>query len=521
MDRIAVIFALLGLTFTLGCNTTTSTTPPMSATIHPRYTEPHRPQFHFSPDSMWMNDPNGMVYYDGVYHLFYQFYPDSTVWGPMHWGHATSKDLVHWEHLPIALYPDSLGLIFSGSAVVDWKNTAGFKSGEKDPLVAMYTYHLMEGEKAGRTDFQYQGIAYSTDGGISWDKYEGNPVIPNSGVKDFRDPKMFWHEASNQWVMILAAKDRVQLFNSPDLKNWTLASEFGANEGSHSGVWECPDLFELPVIGGTGTKWMMIVSLGDGGPNGGSCTQYFIGDFDGKTFVNDHSPETILWLDDGRDNYAGVTWSDVPESDSRKIFLGWMSNWKYAQVVPTETWRSAMTVPRKLELVETRQGVRLKTLPVRELEQLRKEALVIEQPGAEDQQVVIPLTEGLGELKLDLRTEASFTIQLKNSKGESVQFLYDASLNQYAIDRANAGKVDFESSFPDTQVIPRKGKWASHSFHVFVDHSSMEVFAEGGLTVATSLFFPTENFHELVIGTEGEVAFEKVECYPLRSIWSK
>src|SRR5688572_327195 len=241
------------------------------------YNEPYRPQLHFTPEAKWMNDPNGMVYHNGEYHLFYQYYPDSTVWGPMHWGHAVSKDLAHWEHLPIALYPDSLGYIFSGSAVVDNGNTTGFGTADKPALVAVYTYHDAKKEKAGRIDYQTQGIAYSVDDGRTWKKYEKNPVLKNPGIKDFRDPNVFWHEASKKWVMILAVLDHVEMYNSSDLKSWTKLSEFGKDFGAHGGVWECPDLFPLTIEGESKEKWVMLVSINPGGPNVGSATQYFIG----------------------------------------------------------------------------------------------------------------------------------------------------------------------------------------------------------------------------------------------------
>lgn len=249
------------------------------------YTEPYRLQFHFSPKANWMNDPNGLVHYNGEYHLFYQYYPDGTKWGPMHWGHAVSKDLFHWEHLPIALYPDSLGLIFSGSAVADVKNTSGFGSMQNPPLVAIFTYHSMEKEKVGKTDYQNQGVAYSVDNGRTWTKYENNPVLKNQGIKDFRDPKVFWHEASAKWVMILAVKDHVELWNSKDLKVWNKLSDFGIDYGGHGGVWECPDLFEATIEGTSEKRWVMLVSINPGGPNGGSATQYFIGDFNCITFA--------------------------------------------------------------------------------------------------------------------------------------------------------------------------------------------------------------------------------------------
>ena len=223
------------------------------------FNEPHRPQFHFTPDSMWMNDPNGLVYFDGEYHLFFQHYPGDIVWGPMHWGHAVSKDLIHWEHLPIALYPDSLGYIFSGSAVIDWKNTSGLQQGSAPPMIAIFTHHNMEGEHAGANDFQYQSIASSNDRGRSWTKYAGNPVLKNPGIRDFRDPKVIWYEEGQEWIMVFAAHDRVMFYSSPDLINWTKESEFGEKTGAHGGVWECPELFPITFSGEI--KWVLLVSI--------------------------------------------------------------------------------------------------------------------------------------------------------------------------------------------------------------------------------------------------------------------
>ncbi len=339
--------------------------------IDSSYAEQYRPQFHFSPEAHWMNDPNGLVYLDGEYHLFYQYYPDSNVWGPMHWGHAVSPDMIHWKHLPVALFPDSLGYIFSGSAVADVKNTSGLGSAENPPLVAIFTYHDPIGEKNGSNKFQNQGLAYSIDKGRTWTKYPGNPVLKSPGIRDFRDPKVFWHNESDKWIMILAVNDRVHLYSSPNLLDWTFLSEFGQGIGAHGGVWECPDLFRIKVRGTNEMKWVMLVSINPGGPNGGSATQYFVGNFDGTNFIKEN--KEIQWVDWGRDNYAGVTWSNVPESDGRRLFLGWMSNWQYANVVPTHVWRSAMTVPRELALMHTGDGYLLVSNPVRELESLRTE----------------------------------------------------------------------------------------------------------------------------------------------------
>ncbi|HZH37827.1 MAG TPA: glycoside hydrolase family 32 protein, partial [Flavisolibacter sp.] len=305
------------------------------------YNEPHRPQIHFTPKTAWMNDPNGMVYHNGTYHLFYQHNPDSTVWGPMHWGHATTKNLVHWQHQPVKLFPDSLGTIFSGSAVVDVNNTSGFGSKGKVPLVAIFTHHNPVMEKAGRNDFQYQSLAFSLDEGKTWTKYTGNPVVKNPGIRDFRDPKVMWHQGSGKWIMTLATLDRVTFYSSSNLKDWLKESEFGKELGAHGGVWECPDLFPLEYNGEQ--VWVLLVSINPGGPNGGSATQYFTGRFDGKTFTPLQTD--TQWIDYGPDNYAGITWSNTGK---RKIFLGWMSNWQYAAAVPTQTWRSAMTIPRDL-----------------------------------------------------------------------------------------------------------------------------------------------------------------------------
>jgi sucrose-6-phosphate hydrolase SacC (GH32 family) len=269
MKQLQLSVLVLGIAaFLFGCKTGQKQTAPAKAKQ-----EQHRPQFHFTPREKWMNDPNGLVYYDGEYHLFYQHYPDSTVWGPMHWGHAVSKDLVHWEHLPIALAPDSLGYIFSGSVVVDSLNTAGFQAGKEKTLVAIFTYHNMAFEKQGRLDRQYQAIAYSNDKGRTWTKYAGNPVIKSPGTPDFRDPKVIWHAPSSSWVMTLAAGNHIEFFTSPDLKNWTRSGTFGEKAGAHGGVWECPDLFPLAVPGADQQKWVLLVSIGDSAINGGSGTQ--------------------------------------------------------------------------------------------------------------------------------------------------------------------------------------------------------------------------------------------------------
>ncbi|MBX2962976.1 MAG: glycoside hydrolase family 32 protein [Cyclobacteriaceae bacterium] len=485
--------------------------------------EKHRPQFHFSPAKNWMNDPNGMVFYNGEYHLSYQYYPDGNVWGPMHWGHAVTKDLIRWEHLPIALYPDSLGYIFSGSAVVDWQNTTGFGSLDSPALVAIFTYHDPEQEKAGSIDYQTQGIAYSLDNGRTWIKYNKNPVLHNPGIKDFRDPKVFWYEPTGSWIMILAVLDHVQLFRSPDLKQWEKLSEFGVDQGSHGGVWECPDLFPLTVNGTE--KWVMLVSLNNGAPNGGSGTQYFIGTFDGITFVNKNPAEKILWIDYGKDNYAGVTWSDVPKEVGRKLFIGWMSNWNYANVVPTTVWRSAMTLPRELKLIETPAGTRLISEPVPELKTLREEKSIREAQTLEGSLDLSSAITSNSQYDLfiafDPDTNQGFTLELSNAVNEQLLITYNTETNSIQVDRTKAGRHDFSTDFGGVHVVPREIKDPVSTVRLIVDQSSIELFADDGLTVMTELMFPTELFTQLKLHTQENksLSIEKIEITSLKRIW--
>lgn len=480
------------------------------------YKEQYRPQFHFSPKEHWMNDPNGLVYYKGDYHLFYQFYPDSSVWGPMHWGHAVSNDLLHWKHLPIALYPDSLGYIFSGSVVADVKNTSGLQKGNETPLVAVFTYHNMAGEKAGTNNFQTQGIAYSNDAGRNWIKYTGNPVIKNPGNKDFRDPKVFWHNSSGYWIVTLAVGNSVEFYRSKNLKEWEYTGSFGENSGSHGGVWECPDLFKLNTADGKETKWVLLVSIGNGGPNGGSSTQYFVGDFDGKSFTPLQSKDTVKWLDYGTDNYAGVTWSNT--TGDKKLFIGWMSNWQYAKVVPTEKWRSAMTLPRILQLYKQDSEYYIKNIPIPALKELRKSKTPMKLSNDN------LATNGLLEIKLslnkiDLQNEQA-GILLSNEMGDNLRIGYNDSTNQFFIDRKNAGSNNFHPPFAVMETAPRISKSNTISLHIFIDHSSIELFADDGLTTMTTIFFPHQDLDNVKLFSTSPSKILKTNLmYDLFSVW--
>lgn len=507
------------------------TTPTETSTAR---REQHRPQIHFSPPSQWMNDPNGMFYYEGEYHLFYQYYPDSNVWGPMHWGHAVSTDLAHWQDLPIALYPDSLGYIFSGSAVVDQHNTSGLGTKEQPPIVAIFTYHDAKRERAGHNDFQYQGIAYSTDKGRTWTKYPGNPVIPNTqSIRDFRDPKVIWHEASRQWVMVFAAYDHLKFWGSKNLLQWQHLSDFGKTWGSHAGVWECPDLFPMQVEGSGETQWALLCSINPGGPNGGSGTQYFIGQFDGEQFELDAAfaenlkKNKAVWLDYGRDNYAGVTWSGLPDAQ-RRLFLGWMSNWDYAQVVPTTAWRSAMTLPRDLRLLATPNGHRIASWPAPELLQLRTATHPLKSVLVDGRsELTLPAGVAAAPTELELEWElpengsGEFGIELSNSLGETYRIGYNIENQQFYSDRRNAGKKDFSEKFASgLHLAPRISKDKVLRMRLFLDAGSVEMFADNGATALTDIFFPNEDFQRITLYSEkGTVRLAGGNMYPLRRIW--
>lgn len=445
--------------------------------------EPYRPKYHFTPKAHWMNDPNGMVYLNGKYHLFFQYNPDSTIWGPMHWAHAISKDIIHWEEQPIALYPDSLGTIFSGSAVIDKDNTAGFG---KNAMVAIFTHHnkKIEDQKTGL--HQYQSLAYSTDEGKTWTKYAGNPVLPNPGIWDFRDPKVMWHAATGKWIMTLATKDRITFYSSPDLKKWAKESEFGEKLGAHGGVWECPDLFPLELNGKT--HWVLLVSINPGGPNGGSATQYFTGDFDGKFFKP--ASEKQKWMDYGTDNYAGVTFSNT---GTRKVLMGWMNNWNYANVVPTKAWRGATTLPRDLTLKKVGEEIYLTSTPVTELSKLEK--VVFERKGLtgiNSLDLSIGLIEGKGtRVEMQVNSPGDFSLELGDGKNQRLIIGFEQNKG-YFIDRSNAGNGAFEKNFAKKQFSPRISNADYKKIIVFIDAASVELFADDGLTAMTEVFFPIQ-----------------------------
>ncbi len=507
---------LIAITFLAACSSVKKQTAQVGTqtTQVGLYQEPHRPQIHFSPKIGWMNDPNGMLYYNGTYHLFYQHYPDSTVWGPMHWGHAISKDLVHWQHQPIALYPDTLGYIFSGSAVADVNNTSGFGKDGKTPLVAIFTHHDPKREKEKRIDVENQSIAYSLDEGETWTKYADNPVVKNPGIRDFRDPKVMWFEAGKKWIMTLATLDHITFYSSPDLKNWTKESEIGKEFGAHGGVWECPDLFPLDY---NGQKiWILIVNINPGGPNGGSATQYFTGQFDGNKFTP-YQTDT-RWLDYGPDEYAGITWSNTGD---RKIFLGWMSNWQYANLVPTHPWRSAMTAPRDLSIEKVGDKFLVASKPVSELDVIAQQPVTLSNINAANYN----LTEKTGKISDPARLQftsdkiESFAITFSNAVGEKVVVGFDKAANNYFIDCTNSGKANFEKGFAARHTAPRLSGKQNLDLTMIIDNASIELFADNGLSVMTSIFFPHEIFSNVQIQSTDNFNIKSLKYNRMQSIW--
>lgn len=490
----------------------------------PRYAEPYRPQFHFTPETNWTNDPNGLVYHQGRYHLFYQHNPFGTRWGHMSWGHAISPDLAHWEHRPVALEEEDGVMIFSGSAVHDRHNTSGFAEddAEDGPLVLIYTGHHIDGTR------QTQDLAYSTDAGESWTKYEGNPVIDISKAH-FRDPKVFWYEPDERWIMVVALADerKVSIYGSPNLRDWEHLSNFGPAGAVGVPNWECPDLFELPVQGSNGeTRWVLQVDVGGNAPAGGSGGQYFIGHFDGRAFRNENPDDEVRWADYGADFYAVQSWSGIPEADGRSIWIAWMNNWQYANDIPTSPWRGAMTIPREVGLRLHEGEIRLTQQPVRELEKLRGEPIELENVTVAAGKNPLYQYEIAGKALdivavFELDTAKRFGLNVRESKGEVTRVGYDAAESAVFVDRTASGQSAFNAGFAAIHAAPLKVEEDRITLRILVDHSSVEVFADDGLVSITDRIFPDGESDGLSVFAEGgEVHLRSLTVYPMESVWS-
>ena len=438
-----------------------------SDTFDMKNREQYRPVYHHTPAYGWMNDPNGMFYKDGVWNLYFQHNPYGSQWENMTWGHSTSTDLVHWKFQGDPVQPDALGTVFSGSAVVDKENTSGFGKGA---VIALYT-------SAGES--QTQSMVYSTDNGKTFTKYEGNPVI-TSNVPDFRDPHMFWNEDIKKWNMILAAGQHMEIYSSDNLKDWKLESSFGETYGNHGGVWECPDLMKMKVRGTNKEKWMLICNINPGGPFGGSATQYFIGDFDGHKFTCESKPKVTKWMDYGKDHYATITFDNAPEG--RRVAIAWMSNWQYANQVPTLQYRSGNSIPRDLGLFEYKGETYCSVVPSPEMTAARSKKA----------------TKSLSEsCEMVVNLKGNSTITLSNDKGEKVVMCYDAKAETFSMDRTKSGKMDFSNDFAATIKAPTYGKISQ--LRIFIDKSSIEVFDAEGKMAMTNLVFPTKPYNKVTV----------------------
>lgn len=484
-----------------------------SADLTDRETK-YRPLFHFTPRYGWMNDPNGMFYKDGVWHLYYQYNPYGSKWQNMTWGHATSTDLINWKHEPIAIRPDGLGSIFSGSGAVDHGNTAGFG---KDAVIALYT-------SAGTS--QMQSLAYSTDNGKTFTKYPANPILTLES--EARDPNMFYNAETGEWNLVLAhALDHEMLFfTSPDLKSWTLQSSFGKGIGAQDGVWECPDLFRLPVDGTDEKKWVLICNINPGGPFGGSAIQYFTGDWDGKTFTADTAADGSIptkWLDYGKDNYALVSWSDAP--DNRRTAIGWMSNWQYAAEVPTMQYRSANTLPREIGLFRGADGqIYASSAPSPEVTALRDKLVVNASKVSVKKNARIytlpAVNDGVCEIIADFDAQKADSLEfvLSNKAGDRVVMRYNSAARTISFDRRESGIVDFSESFPAVTVAPTFEKNGKVTLRIFIDRSSIELFGNDGRFVMTNIVFPNEPYSTLSVSSAGGNArLNNLKIYSLKT----
>lgn len=488
------------LTFITACSDDETEAPYIDTNTY--YDEAYRPAIHFTPKIYWTNDPNGMVYLDGEYHLFYQYNPMGSVWGNMSWGHAVTKDLMHWEHLPVALTKDANGEIFSGSIVIDKNNTAGFG---KDAMVAVYTSN---GEK------QSQSLAYSLDKGRTFIKYENNPVLGDNSKPDFRDPKVFWYSAGNKWIMSLATGQTITFYSSTNLKEWEKLSVFGNGIGSHGGVWECPDLIQMDYDGQK--KWVLLVSINPGGPNGGSATQYFVGDFDGTTFTADNLPYP-LWIDYGKDNYAGVTWNNV--SDGRHLFIAWMSNWQYAGIVPTMTWRGGMTLPRELSLQKDADGKPVITSQVvKEVDAIAGEWKTL---SASNDTYAIDNSDEAYELQIDMdiADNENLTLTLNNEKGDKYPITLNRGDKSFIIDRTQSGEVTFSSEFGKVLYSPLNLSSNTVTLTLFVDKSSVEALVNKGIVQQTNLVYPSGIYNNLSVEAGKTRIVKSVKVRTLSSVW--
>ena len=498
-----------------------------------------RPVYHHTPAYGWMNDANGLVFKDGEYHLYFQYNPYGSVWGNMHWGHSVSRDLVHWQHLPVAIERDTMGHIFSGSCVVDARNDAGTGTNN---IIAFYTSHRSTQPGHQR---QVQCMAYSNDNGRTFTKYEGNPIItPFDGLEDFRDPKVFWYAPQEKWVMIVSADKNMRFYESRNLKDWTYMSEWGEGYGPQPNQFECPDFIQLPVDGDKQhMKWVMIVNINPGFVYGGSGTMYFVGDFDGHRFTCDTKPDCVKWLDWGKDHYATVCFSNTGD---RTIAVPWMSNWQYANLTPSKgQYRSANALPRELNLYTAADGqLLLSAAPVKELSSLRGKEEKIGDFNLGEKRVEHVADNGAFELQFHMQPAAKGRtgVELSNAEGEKTVIYFDAENGRVVMDRAESGIVDFGKDIEPHQLETSSSRracvdgllhfvndfahatWApvsdiaaAHEVRIFADRSSIELFVDGGRVAMTNLVFPTKPYDRLRFFSDEKAQVKQAVLYPMNA----
>ncbi len=475
------------------------------------YDQPYRPQFHFSPIEHWTNDPNGLVYFQGEYHLFFQYNPRGDQWGHMSWGHAVSKDLLHWRELPVALKEENGVMIFTGSTVIDEHNSSGFCERGEPCMVAVWTGHTAK--RIGKPSLQTQNIAYSNDRGRTWTKYKNNPVL-DLHMTDFRDPKVFWSVQKKRWTMVVSLPNqhKVRIYASPDLKRWTAVSDFGP-EGATGGQWECPELFELPVEGRHDTRWVLKVGLNPGGKQGGSGEQYFIGRFDGTRFKNDNPKTVTLWSDYGKDCYCGLTFNNLPKGQSQMI-IGWMDNWQYASKLPTSPWRGQMTIPRKLMLRQTSEGLRLYQQPLDALSKLRGDKIAVN----ESADATGHSFQLISTIPLGTANDVGWKVLAKDGSFTSAG--YDKQKGVLYVDRTHYGAPEVNGDFPARTEAPLKLSGDQLRLDIVVDRDSVEVFAEGGRIAMTNLVFPPEGADSVQFYAEGgKAGAVSASLWQLKSTW--
>lgn len=495
--------------------------------------EAARPQIHYTPLSGWMNDPNGLVYYKGEYHLFHQYAPEGFFQSAMHWGHAVSADLVHWEYLPAALFPDDeMGNVYSGSAVVDWQNSSGLcetdEEGNSSCLVALFTH-------SGGTDgAQKQSLAYSNDSGRTWTMYAENPVLANPGIKDFRDPKVFYYSETSRWIMLISKGHSLAFYSSENLIDWVYESDFSMDLAEDFKLtWECPELFRLPVENENNVeKWVLKVDVFDGGPyGGGSHGQYFVGDFDGHSFSSETATDEFQWINYGRDFYASQSWSDIPTEDGRRIWIAWMNNWNYAIQIGKESWQGAMSLPRELSLRssenETGTDYRIIERPIKELEELRSRSLLDDKDieiSTENSLPIGPLSAPYEVIcEIEDPGAGEICMEIFSSSDSAAPLCIDFDRKSIRVERNSSAAESLNADFPGVHATPEGLQWSNPlRLHMFVDRSSVEVFIDDSQYAITELLPAVEGDSELLVSITGEatVKLRSIVVYELRSIWA-